>query len=163
MITLLQNKHNNKLLLNEKSLFDLDSQLDIDQKDERGRPLQQFHIYPDRVDNRNYVKIIKLLINEKALIQKNQDGDNPLIYALKKRNDNNIIKLLINDKVINEKNQDGDTPLMYALQNKLNYNIIKLLINDKALNQKDINGDIPLIYALRNRNDYKIVKLLIND
>ena len=67
---------------------------------------------------------VKLLINDKALNQKDINGVTPLIYALRNRNDVNIIKLLINDKVKNEKNQDGDTPLIIALINKLDDNII---------------------------------------
>ena len=64
--------------------------------------------------------IIKLLIDDRNINQKNDYGDTSLMYALKYNHNlnENIINLLINDRAKNQKDKLGNTPLIIALEEK---------------------------------------------
>ena len=126
------------------------------------------------------IKFIKE--NKDSLNEKNEDGNTPLVYSLRYKNDENIIKLLINNKTdFNQKNNYGCSALIIALINNHNENIIKLLINNKTdLNRKNNSGDSPFKLLLENQSGknlslilsffyffnkevINIIKLIIND
>ena len=118
------------------------------------------------VANNPSYSIIELLIKKGADInKKNEIGETPLIFGLKRgKFSYETIKLLIEKGAdINAKDQDGRTPLMTALFERASDEIIKLLIEKGAdVNAKDEDEWTPLMYALSEGASYEIIKLLID-
>src|SRR3954470_24095243 len=93
--------------------------------------------------------------------QLNEEGDSPLIAAIKNQLTEDVVKILKTPGVnVNLSNSEGDTPLMIAIR-KGNLDIVNLLIESGAdVNLSDPEGVyIPLIVALQEEN-IDIVNLL---
>ena len=117
------------------------------------------------LENNYNEEIIKILINNSEINQKDNKGRIPLIYSLKKKYPVSIIKLFIKkDADLNLRDEFGNSPLLVALKKKFPEKIIKLLLNEKTdINLKDKKGNSPFLIALKNKYSEKTIKLLINE
>lgn len=107
------------------------------------------------------IEAIKLFINGGANINsRDEHGNTPLIYAVKKESIE-IVKYLIKSSAnVNIENNLKETPIFYALQPSRT-EILKLLIKAKSnLNHQNEDGFTPLHKATQYDLDY-IVELLI--
>ena len=86
---------------------------------------------------------------------KDNKGDTPLHYAIKRSNDLNMIKFLLDHGAdVNSKNNAGSTPIHFAVTEnyvdtfETTMDILKLLLKHGAdINSKDRKGNTPLHYV----------------
>ncbi len=110
--------------------------------------------------------IIQLLLNAGADLNKPaQNGDTPLLYAVKNNNPSITKQLIAAGADVNKQDTLGKTALMIATMNG-NYEIVQMLIKANAdVNKQDKNGNTALLMALTSEiytpEMFKVIQLLI--
>ncbi|GBM53993.1 Ankyrin-1, partial [Araneus ventricosus] len=83
-----------------------------------------------------------------------EEGDTPLMYAIKSQQENIALKLLRNNANPNICNMASETPLHVAFAKKnVNSVEIQLLINGASIYSVDKNGQTPLDILMKNGSD----------
>ncbi|ORX79989.1 ankyrin [Anaeromyces robustus] len=100
--------------------------------------------------------IVDCLIERGADVNSiDNDGNTPLVYAIKNNLLSIVILLVNNGASINHqlKNENNKNLLMLAIESHAN-EIIKFLVDNNAdINFRDESGDTPLVYLLKSNNN----------
>lgn len=140
----------------------------------------------------NRIKSVRSILadNVQLINEKNEDGDTPLLFAVKTENKNMCIVLLgFRNIDVNIQDKGKKTTLIIALENgfkdiaefilgrenkEVSYrnkalrlsvekgytNIVKTLINDANINSKNPEGNAPIILALKNKKTGMVMYLI---
>jgi len=114
----------------------------------------------DAIDSRDTTFVKRAIENNKPFInQKFKDGDTPLTYAIKMKNQS-IITEFIEVSDINIAGKDNQYPIHLSIINNLP-NILNILINNKAkLNTINLFNQTPLLVALTFEKEEMALRLL---
>ena len=118
-----------------------------DVKDKNSRGASAIHFAKDP-------QTVQFFLDQGVKINcKDDEGDTPLHYAIKRSNDLNMIKFLLDHGAnVNSKNSAGRTPFHHATaithSLEVNMDVIKILLDHGAdINSKDRKGNTPLHYV----------------
>ncbi len=106
--------------------------------------------------------IVELLVRNRALPTPDNNGDTPLMAAIKNRHIKTARFLLgIHKSIINKKNNSGDNALMLAAASGSQTLVLDILEIGSPLDEQNIVGDTALIIAVR-QGYLTIVKQLLS-
>ncbi len=107
--------------------------------------------------------IIELLIKNGADIsERDCEGDDALLWAMKNPNDEIIKTLIEHGANIHTKNRTGENILTKAIRNSANIEIINYLLSlGIDLNEKDLQGMPAIVYAAYYHPNPEIIELLV--
>ena len=114
----------------------------------------------DGIYKNNYKKVEKAFNEGADINNQNNDGNTPIIHAIRSGDYDMVEFLLEMGADINTQNNDGNTPIIHAIDKK-DYDMVELLLEMGAgINTRNNDGNTPLIHAI-NKEDNDIVELLL--